>query len=162
MKPFYDLNRLICRCLEVLNILIALPFAAFIYAVSVDYLTRTIPASTFSPSFYSSKVTINIISVVLALVAVLYINGGIAQALDKRRFLEHISQSVEDLDREKDQVTILHAHDIVTSDSVATKPALKKKSVKNKSLKQPKAKKGGIPKKLGILTSSLSNLTTPL
>lgn len=142
MQPFYDLNRLICRCLEVLNILIALPFGAFIYGVSVDYLTRTTPSFERGPSFYNSEVTINIISVVLALIAVLYVNGSIAQALDKRRFLEHISQSVEDLDRSSpdgDRVTIIEGSGGPPSDRKASPPSKKK-------VKKPASKKQTAPK----------------
>ena len=98
MKPFYDLNRLLCRCLEVLNILMALPLGALIYVAAVDYLTRIIPRTDTPTTFLDLDIIINLVSVALAIIGILYINGGIAQALDKRRFLEHISQSVEDID----------------------------------------------------------------
>ena len=142
MKLFYEINFLLCRCLEVVNVLIALPFGAFIYAVSVDCLTSTIPISPNNPSLYSSDTTINAVSFILAVIAVLYVNGSIALSLDKRRFLEYISQSVEDIDRQdmntgNASVTIVKSSDVMPEEASepvktsAQKP--KKKSVKKKT-----------------------------
>ena len=141
MKPFYDLNRLICRCLEVLNIFIALPFGAFVYVVSVDYLTRSTASIDHDLMVYNSDVTVNVVSVILALVAVLYVNGGIAQALDKRRFLEHISQSVEDIDT---QAARTDSQAVITLHDAQAEPV--KKSGVKKPAKKKTAKEAGASK----------------
>lgn len=119
MNAFHVLSRWLCRCLEVVNILIALPFGAGVYIFTVDYLKGILPASIELPfelnaTLYEREIAGEVLAVMLALIAVIYINGGVAQALDKRRFLEYISQSVDDLEQESQstrQVTIVDRYD---------------------------------------------------
>ncbi len=96
MKAFHDLNRLLCLGLEIINILLALPLGALIYAISVEYMTQSLTTSAIQ----YNEMVVTLVAIGVAIIGVFLINGGIAQALDKRRFLEAISTSIDDLDHE--------------------------------------------------------------
>ncbi len=145
MKAFYDLNRLLCRCLEVMNILLALPFGALIYVVSADYIRLSIANSDIQYNLQYQDATINIIAIILALISILFVNGTIAQALDKRRFLEDIANSVNDPDAQstqgKNRKAIRIAKTLNTrSASKKAKPSSKKKALRKNAVRKKAAK----------------------
>jgi uncharacterized membrane protein len=92
MRIFHYLNRFLCGLLGVVNILLAVPLAAFVYAVSLDKLTEVV---LLNPDVNLTEPTIMTIAVIIAVIAVAVINGNIALSLDKRRFLESLSLSAD-------------------------------------------------------------------
>ena len=94
MKPFHDINSFLCRLLEVVNVLITLPLAALIYMICLEEVRALPPVDEMSAY---------IIAGFLTLISVALVNGGIALALERRRFLEALSQSVDALDHDHER-----------------------------------------------------------
>ena len=128
MKPFRDINRILSQLLEIANVLIALPLGALIFMVCVVEL-RGITSI--------EEINIYVIAGVMALIWIALVNGGIALALEKRRYLEALCSSVDEFESKTEapapQIQVIIPDDTNSAEAEAkskTSPKPKTKAAK--------------------------------
>ena len=137
MKPFQEINRLLSKLLEIVNVLITLPFAVLIYIATFNRLYDALPLDDD---------TIHLITIGLTLIWVALFNGFIALLIEKKRLLERLSQSV-DAHENKDMAAFAPEVQIFTAEAEQKPQPVK--SDKAKTKKAPVAKKAGAKKPKG-------------
>ena len=128
MKPFRDINRILSQLLEIANVLIALPLGTLIFMVCVDQLRG---------STSIEEINIYVTAGVMALLWIALVNGGIALALEKRRYLEALCRSVDEFESKTEapapQIQVIMPDDAKSAEAEAkskTSPKPKTKAAK--------------------------------
>ena len=127
MKPFRDINRILSQLLEIANVLIALPLGGLIFMVCVDELRGNTSIE---------EINIYVIAGVMTLIWIALVNGSIALALEKRRYLEALCRSVDEFESKTEapatQIQVIMPDDAHSAEADA----------KSKSAPKPKTKAG--------------------
>ena len=127
MKPFRDINRILSQLLEVVNVLVALPLGALIFITCVDQLRGITNIE---------EINIYVIAGVMTLIWIALVNGGIALALEKRRYLKALCRSVDEFESKTEapatQIQVIMPDDTKTAEADA----------KTKAAPKPKTKAG--------------------
>lgn len=137
MKPFQEINRLLSQLLEIVNVLITLPFAVLVYVATFNRLYDALPFN---------EDTIHLITIGLTLIWVALFNGFIALLIEKKRLLERLSQSV-DAHENEDAAALMPEVQIFTAEAEQKPQPVK--SDKAKTTKASMAKKAVTKKPTG-------------